>query len=46
LRGYSNIDWGGNSDESKLTSGHALTLNGRAMSWCSKEAQLHNNVSY
>ena len=46
MRGYSNIDWGGDLDKSKLTSGHVFTLSGRVMSWCNKGAQLHNNVSY
>ena len=46
MRGYSNIDWGSDLDESKSTLGHAFNLSGRAMSWCGKEAKLHNNVSY
>ena len=37
LRGYSNIDWGSDLDESKSTSGHAFNLSGRAMSWCAKK---------
>jgi len=37
LRRCSNVDWGGDSDGSKLTSGHALALGGRAMSWCIKK---------
>ena len=41
-----NVDWGGDSEESKSTSGHAFTLGGRAMSWYSKKQKLHNNASY
>ena len=37
MRGYSNIDWGSDSDESKSTSRHAFNLSGRAMSWCAKK---------
>lgn len=37
MRGHSNIDWGGDLDESKSTSGHAFNLSGRAMSWCAKK---------
>ena len=41
-----NIDWRGDSKESKSTSGHSFTLGRRAMSWSSKKQKLHNNVSY
>jgi len=37
LRGYSDVDWGGNSDESRSTSGYAFTLSRGAISWCSKK---------
>ena len=37
LRGCSNVDRGGDSNESKSTLGHAFVLTRRAMSWCSKQ---------
>jgi len=37
LRGYSDTDWGGDSDESRLTSGYVFTLSGGVISWCSKK---------
>jgi len=37
LRGYSNVDWGGDQDEFRSTSGYVFTLSGRAISWCSKK---------
>ena len=36
-RGHSNINRGHESDELRTTSGHAFTLGGRAMLWCSKK---------
>jgi len=37
LRGYSDVDWGGNPNESKSTSGYVFTLGGAVISWCSKK---------
>jgi len=37
LRGYSDGNWGGDADESRLTSGYVFTLSGGAISWCSKK---------
>jgi len=37
LRGYSNVDWGGDPDESRSTSRYLFTLSGGAISWYSKK---------
>jgi len=37
LRGYSDADWSGDLDESRLTSGYVFTLGGGAISWCNKK---------
>jgi len=37
LREYSDVDWGGELDESKSTSGYVFTLSGGAISWCGKK---------
>jgi len=37
LRGYSDVDLGGDPNESKSTSGYVFTLGGGAISWCSKK---------
>jgi len=37
LTGYTDVDWGGNLDESRSTSGYVFTLVGGAISWCSKK---------
>jgi len=35
-RRCSDVDWGGDPDEFRSTSGHAFTLSERAMSWSRK----------
>jgi len=37
LRGYSDVDWGDDPDESKSTSGYVFTLSEGPISWCSKK---------
>ena len=37
MRGYSDADWRGDSDESKSTSRYVFTLSGGAISWYSKK---------
>jgi len=37
LRGCSDADWGGDSDESRSSSGYMFTLSGGAISWYSKK---------
>jgi len=37
LRGYSDVDCGGNLDESRSTSGYVFTRGGGAILWCSKK---------
>jgi len=37
LRGYSDADWGGDTDESRSTSGYVFTLSGGAISWYSRK---------
>ena len=37
LRGYSDVDWGGDIDQSKSTSGYAFLLNDGAILWSSKK---------
>jgi len=37
LRGYSDVDWGGDPNESRSTLGYVLTLSGVAISRCSKK---------
>ena len=37
LVGYSDVDWGGDLDQLKSTSGYVFLLNKGAISWCSKE---------
>ena len=37
LRGYSDANCGGDSNESKSTSGYVFTLDGGAISWCSRK---------
>ena len=39
LREYSDIDWGGDPDESRSTSGYVFTLDGGAISCCSKKQE-------
>ena len=34
---YSNVNCGGDPDETRSTLGHAFTLGGGAMSWCTKK---------
>ena len=37
LKGYSDVDWAGDRDELKSTSGYAFILRGGTVSWCSKK---------
>ena len=37
LKGYSDVDWAGDKDERKSTSGYAFILGGGDVSWCSKK---------
>ena len=37
LRGYSDVDWGGDPDESRSISGYVFTVSGGVISWCSKK---------
>jgi len=37
LVGYNDVDWGGDPNERKSTSGYAFLLNGGAITWCSKK---------
>ena len=37
LVGYTNVDWGGNLDRRKSTSGYAFLLNDYSISWSSKK---------
>ena len=37
LIGYTDVDWGGDSDQHKSTSGYAFLLNDCAISWASKK---------
>jgi len=37
MRGYSNVDWGGDPGKFRSISGHALALGRRVISWCGKK---------
>jgi len=37
LRGSLDVDWGGDPDESRFTSGYVFTLSGGAILWCSEK---------
>ena len=37
LKGYTNVDWGGDLNEKKSTSGFTFLLNNGAISWISKK---------
>ena len=37
LRGYSVVDWDGDSDESRSNLGYVFTLSRGVISWCSKK---------
>ena len=37
IRGYTDVDWAGDRDDRKSTSGYAFLLNGGVISWKSKK---------
>ncbi|XP_022890911.1 uncharacterized protein LOC111405988 [Olea europaea var. sylvestris] len=45
LVGYSDSDWGGDSDDRKSTTGYVFYLGNTAFTWSSKKQSIENNLS-
>jgi len=45
LRGYSDVDWGGDLEEYRSTSRYVFTFGGGVISWCSKKQDCVDNGS-